>query len=358
MNTRPKSDVAAAPADVPDAAAASDVAAAAASDVAASPAEGADDVRGNAGVAEHVVFCPACGGRYVVAAALLRGDVVLLCTTCGKGSKLDEVVERRDNRTLDVADEAVTDALRPRVVVGHEVPAAARSIADTLRRGGFSPVCVRRGDQVLAACDPTMPLPPVAVVLDVGIPDVLAFEIIEGLRASPLTSSLPVVLLASVYERTRYKRRPNRLYGADAYLELHHVPDRLVEVVAGLVRHEGVAPKRVQAPVDRARANGLRTGSPGNDGDAHAPDRDGSRALARRLLSDVALYHGDELAAGIKKGAPFDGIADAVNAARDLHGRAGAHAADFDDELKQFSARLLEREARTSRTPAPAVAGG
>ena len=290
---------------------------------------------------EHVVFCPACGARYVVDGAVLSSpDVVLLCSTCGKGSRLSDVTERRDRRTLDLAQDAIGEALRPRVVVGHEVPAAARSIADTLRRGGYAPVCVRSGDQVLAACDPAMPAPAVAVVLDVGIPDVLAFEIIEALRAQAPTTSLPVVLLASVYERTRYKRRPNRLYGADAYLELHHVPDRLVEIVQALVKQDGISPERVQAPVDRARAAGLRQDGP----DAHEPA--GSRALARRLLSDVALYHGDELASGLRAGDPFGAIADAVAAARDLHGRAGGALTDFDEELGAFSRRLLEREAR------------
>jgi len=290
---------------------------------------------------EHVIFCPACGARYVVDGAVLSlARVVLLCMTCGKGSSLDEVVARGETVTTDLAREAILEAQRPRVVVGHEVPAAARSIAETLRRGGFSPVCVRTGDQVLAACDPAMPATAVAVVVDVGIPDVLAFDIIAGLRATPATATMPVILLASVYERTRYKRRPNRLYGADAYLELHHVPDRLVEVISGLLAQESLSPERVQAPVDRARAVGLRHDA----ADAHDPA--GSKALARRLLSDVALYHGDELAGGLRWGRPFDAIADAVSAARDLHARAGGRTEDFELELGLFSSRLLEREAR------------
>ena len=35
-----------------------------------------------------------------------------------------------------------------------------------------------------------------------------------------------VVLVASIYNRTGYKRRPTSLYGADDYVEQHHIPDR------------------------------------------------------------------------------------------------------------------------------------
>ena len=36
-----------------------------------------------------------------------------------------------------------------------------------------------------------------------------------------------VVLVASVYRPTGYKRRPTRLYGADDYIEIHHLGDAL-----------------------------------------------------------------------------------------------------------------------------------
>jgi len=293
-----------------------------------------------------VIFCPACGGRFVVDSEVLsRGDdVVLLCTACGKGSLLGQIDRARTDKTVDILKAALIESTWPRVVVGHEVPAAARSIADALRRGSFSPICVRSGDQVLNAADPTMPAPPAAVVLDVGIPGVLAFEIIEALRNNPATARVPVVLLASVYEKTRYKRRPNRLYGADAYLELHHVPDRLAEVLRGLL---GIAPasdERVQAPVDRARAAALRSDSP------PPVDDEGARSLARRLLSDVALYHGDEIARGVHSGAPLEGVADAIDAARDLHARAGGDRAIFDGEVRAFSSRLGEAKGLGGRS--------
>jgi CheY-like chemotaxis protein len=285
-------------------------------------------------IATAIVFCPACGARYVANVDAIVPNVVVLCTACGKGSVLGALDAARTAPTTDLIQSALREAEWPRVVVGHEVPAAARSIADTLRRGKLSPVVVRTGDEVLAAVDPTMPSQPAAVVLDVGIPGILAFEIIEAVRAQPSTKNVPVVLLASVYERTRYKRRPNRLYGADAYLELHHVPDRLVDLVTSLMKHEPAGDERQQAPVDRARAAGLRSDGP------EVRDNEGARALARRLLSDVALYHGDEVAQGIRDGAPFSLLDDALTAAADLFRRAGGSDAVFAEERTSFEQRL------------------
>jgi len=291
----------------------------------------------DAGGGSVVVACPRCGARFIIDEGGVRGDVdaIVLCAACGRGSRLGH--SERD-AILAIGDPSADPVRReagwPRVVVGHEVPAAARVIADTLRRGGFSPVCVRSGDAVLAAVDPSMPAPAAAVVVDVGVPGVLAFEVIEGLRRSPETSGLPIVLLASVYEKTRYKRRPNRLYGADAYLELHHVPDRLVEVLGSALAHRPAGAERQQAPVDRARASALRT-----DG-VTSPEGDAT-AIARRLLSDMALYHGDEVARGVRVGQPFAFVPDAVDAARALHVRVGGDAAVFDRELVAFAGRLV-----------------
>jgi predicted Zn finger-like uncharacterized protein len=314
----------------------------------------------------RVVFCPSCGARYDVAADIVAPvGLVLLCGSCGHASAMGVFTAEVQRTESDVA-RALEEAHHPRVVVGHEVPAASRSIAHALRQHGYAPVCVKTGEQVLSACDPAMPAPPVAVVLDVAISGVLAFEVIEQLRAQPATRELPVVLLASVFERTRYKRRPTNLYGADAYLELHHVPDRLATIVETLRGKNAVPPERLQAPVERARAASLR-------GRPVADDVETARALARRLLSDVALYHGDELAEGVRRGDPFGALAAAVDAARDMHrgaasslgasGTAGVEGIGqraeqvFDEELRRFAAHLLERERREPGAPSRSADG-
>jgi CheY-like chemotaxis protein len=197
---------------------------------------------------------------------------------------------------------------------------------------------VRSGDQVLQACDPALPARAEAVVLDVGVPGVMAFEVMDQLRAHPSTKELPVILLASVFERTRYKRRPNQLYGADAYLELHHVPDRLVTLLDALRSKEPLPEERVQAPADRARAAALRA-------EVTPLDDDGLVRVARRVLSDMALYHGDEIARGVAEGEPLAHVQDALAGARQLFEELAAERiALFEEEVEDFVARLNERD--------------
>lgn len=297
----------------------------------------------------RIVFCPSCGARYEVRAELLaEPPVVLLCGTCRDAARLDAWTAPAAAASEAVQGEDILrDAQMPRVVVGHDVPSSARAVAQVLRAAGYMPTCVRSGVQVLAACDPAMPVPAAAVVLDVAIPDILAFEVIGQLRASPSTAHLPIVLLASVFERTRYKRRPTNLHGADAYLELHHVPDRLPALLREIQSKQSKqisATDGLQAPNDRARSAGMRAVSAVNDDDA-------ARALARRLLSDVALYHGDELSEGVRAGDPFARLRAAVDAARELYLSAAADGALFDDELARFAERLTQQHRGRARSP-------
>ncbi len=293
-----------------------------------------------------VVFCPACGARYSVEAELLDGaGLRVLCGTCGGGFDAKEI-ERAGQEpaaTRDSLPASVETLNAPRIVVGHEVPSAARTIARVLRQGGYAPVPVKAGNQVLQACDPALLAPCVGVVLDVGIPGVMAFEVIDQLRAHPRTREIPIVLLASVFERTRYKRRPNQLYGADSYLELHHVPDRLNLILDSVRAGRPVPESFLQSPADRAMAAPLRGGPA-------TLDDDGLRTLARRLLSDVALYHGDEVARGVAAGDALRWVSDAIDAARQLFADVSAPRVSlFDEEVAELVSRLNERE-RARRT--------
>lgn len=286
---------------------------------------------------ERVVYCPECRGRYDVPRTLLSDDkLVLLCGACGHAARVAAFED--EGASVAAVEDPFVAAQRPRVVVGHELPAATRPIAHALRRAGFEPVLVARGEDVLAACDPALPDVPAAVLLDVGVPGVLSFEVVEQLRAHPASKAMPVILLASVFERTRYKRRPTTLYGADAYLELHHVPDRLGSMLTALLDNRAPPDERIQSPVERARAAALRTKPDPNDPEA-------LRSFARRLLSDVVLYHGDEVADGVRRGAPFSSLPSALGAARELFAATSARGDVFEEEVSALSRRLLERDA-------------
>jgi CheY-like chemotaxis protein len=158
-----------------------------------------------------------------------------------------------------------------------------------VREAGFAPRFVHSGEAALTAFDDSFPDKPAGLVLDVGIPEVLAFDVVASLRQRPTTQKLPIVLLASVFDQTRYKRRPTSLHGADAYLELHHIPDRLAKVLQTLVKGEVVDEAMYgHTPQEHARALTMRHSS-------STQTAEGVSALARRIVSDIALYNEKDL---------------------------------------------------------------
>ena len=84
-------------------------------------------------------------------------------------------------------------------------------------------------------------LRPQGLVLDVGLPGIYGFELCERLKGDPATKAIKIVLLSSVYDMRRYKRTPASLYGADDYIEKHHIPDFLAIKLRKLIFPEAFA---------------------------------------------------------------------------------------------------------------------
>jgi CheY-like chemotaxis protein len=248
-----------------------------------------------------------------------------VCGACGRPASSDALAPTATPSTssptrCDVCGrERLVDAEtvdgKARVVVAHDNDIVGAQVATVLAAADFAPVCVKDGQALLLALDPVLPAQARAAVVDVGIIGVLVFEVIERVRREPLTSTLPIVLLASVHARTRYKRPARRLYGADAVLELPDDLERLPVIVSGLTRDRAVS-----------RGQATRT-SP----------------AAQRLLSDLALTDVSALERGIKRGEPFAEQVAALNTARARYVDSGGVVDDFEAERAALSARLLAR---------------
>jgi CheY-like chemotaxis protein len=178
-----------------------------------------------------------------------------------------------------------------KVLVAHEAEVIREVIRRVVEAAGWSVAAVGSGKEAVASLDAA----PAALVLDVALPDVHAFEVIEeARRRAPDTR---VVLVASVYNRTGYKRRPTSLYGADDYVEQHHIPDSLVGKLEKLL---GAPPRKV-APVsphlDTPEGRSIKEAGehridPVQD-DPLVVQR--AERLAWLIVSDIALYNGAAL---------------------------------------------------------------
>jgi DNA-binding response OmpR family regulator len=191
------------------------------------------------------------------------------------------------------------------VLVAFERPAVARTVEWVLQWAGFATTVTRNlaeAEAKLAAggfagfvADVALPGPPIYAALDR----------IASLRPAPV-----VVLVSAVYRKTSYKRRPTRLYGAQDYVELHHVGDQLPEK---LWRHLG----RTAADADR-EAQRRSWEEMSREGDRRFGNEAADR-LAELIVADLLLYNGDAILAAATPEAAAAAVADDLAVARELH---------------------------------------
>lgn len=178
---------------------------------------------------------------------------------------------------------------------------------------------------------------PTVLVADVALPGLYGFEVAEKVRAEPAIAGTKIILIASVYDKTRYKRRPTQLYGADDYVEKHHIPDLLVPKINNLlldVHGSGTAGPAPAAPepwfsaeavdtpqVDDQQRTAMLAAEPSVPaGDQSADDEkvEKARRLARIIVSDIALYNQDLIEQGVREGNLAEKLASEVAEAREV----------------------------------------
>ena len=180
------------------------------------------------------------------------------------------------------------------VLIAHESHTIREVLRRLLESVGWSVTTVADGK---AAVDALVG-EPAGLVLDVAIGGVLAYAVVEEVKKR--TPQTRVVLIASIYNRTGYKRRPTSLYGADDYVEQHHIPDSLVDKLGRLI---GPPPRPVQAApphVPTPEGESIRTAGEERleAGPATIKQRElteRAERLARLIVADIALYNGDVL---------------------------------------------------------------
>jgi CheY-like chemotaxis protein len=189
----------------------------------------------------------------------------------------------------------------PLVLVAHESETIREAIRHLLADAGYRVRTVGNGRAAMAELEGAA-----AVVLDVALPGVLAYQVVEQAK---LQDPPPrVVLVASIYNRTGYKRRPTSLYGADDYVEQHHIPDALLTKLERLI---GPSPRAVAMPTAHIETeDGRRIRDAAVERLASVPARleapqkaiERACRLARLIVADIALYNGDALDAAEQHG--------------------------------------------------------
>jgi len=171
-------------------------------------------------------------------------------------------------------------------LIAHEDELVCQQLVERLALlGGTVRVC-RSSEEVIGAFSAG----PCVLLLDVAFEGCFPFQLVEKICASGQQHK--IVLISSVYNRTAYKKRPESLYGADAYLELHHIGDRLLPLLAEL--YPSLATR--VASVKPVRTAGTERSVVETELVEQAD------TLAKLLVADILLYHQDRMQQGLASG--------------------------------------------------------
>jgi CheY-like chemotaxis protein len=212
------------------------------------------------------------------------------------------------------------------ILFAHAQPAIARVVEAVLGLYGFDVHTVRTGDEARELLGQRRFD---ALVIDVAVTGTPAFELVsvaKSLAQQPDHGAPVVVFVSSVYRKTSYKRRPARLYGADDYVEIHHLADMLPGKLAKLLAIDAQVDGGARVDAESKAATALRLEA---DRRVESYDADEMAAL---VVADVLLYNGDGIADTASVDEARAAVSEDLDVARDL----------------------LEQLARASGVPVPA----
>ncbi|MHB8835342.1 MAG: response regulator [Candidatus Methylomirabilia bacterium] len=275
----------------------------------------------------RIIRCPSCQRYYRIAAGPPAPGTRLRCSKCGKVFSLAAATADA-GASAAAAGPVPSESGRGRVLVSTDGAEFLSLIGEVLTAAGFSLRQARSGEEAWAAIGSWRPH---VVLLDVALPGVPAFELCDRVRADKGLHGTGLILIASVFQQTRYKRAPTSLYGADDYIEKHHIRDRLPDKVARLlpagaasaapapalpVAAPSPAPAVAPAPpsaaavshggIDKREQETLIReelyGSQGRERKGLERLKECLRRYARIIISDIALYNQELVEQGIREG--------------------------------------------------------
>jgi PAS domain S-box-containing protein len=134
--------------------------------------------------------------------AVLHGGDVRVESTRGKGSRftIDIPIENRSAKavpTLSITPAAtqIGNVNRPLVLIVEDDPASAELLARQVERAGFRTEVARTGAEALAIAQARKP---VAITLDIMLPDMDGWEILKRLKSDEVTNQIPAIVVSVV----------------------------------------------------------------------------------------------------------------------------------------------------------------
>jgi CheY-like chemotaxis protein len=173
------------------------------------------------------IVCAKCGAGVAYELSSLATQTVVVCSACGSGLKVSIEPIAVPGGSVPSAPVSITPARRP-AVVAVQGEATRELIGELLTSAGFTVTEVATGSETLAKVGA---LRPVLVLVDVGFSDMPGFQVCEALRRDAGNAGVTIILVAAIHNKDRYRRPPDKLYGADDYIERHRIESELIDKV-------------------------------------------------------------------------------------------------------------------------------
>jgi predicted Zn finger-like uncharacterized protein len=281
-----------------------------------------------------VVGCPKCKIKLKIADEKLTSEGVRFkCPKC--------------SAVLLVKKPAVQiKPLEGKVIVAHEDPAIVEKISNFLRKKGYAVITSQDGIDTMIKAIKELPF---LAFLDVALPKIYGFELCKRLKERPETKDIKVILICSIYDKTRYRREPNSLYGADDYIEEHHIEDLLMEKIAALM------PPKIEAQQPQAAIPSRPEIKPAVKPEIKKEIKteadeavEKAKRLARTIIADIYLYSSTKMEEAIKKNTFYAEFASDIKEGTKLYnGRVSQEVKNKGDFFREAIENFIENKKKT-----------
>jgi predicted Zn finger-like uncharacterized protein len=319
-----------------------------------------------------VVSCPKCKIKLKIADEKLTPEGVRFkCPKC--------------SAVLLVKKPAVQiKPLEGKVIVAHEDPAIVEKMSNFLTKKGYTVITSQDGIDTMKKAIKELPF---LALLDVALPKIYGFELCKRLKERPETKDIKIILICSIYDKTRYRREPNSLHGADDYIEEHHIEDCLMEKIEALQgikeRKEEVierpkepVPEKPQPSQEKPQPfaqmpSRIEARPPLAEPQAAIPSRpeikpavkpeikkeiktpaddavEKAKRLARTIIADIYLYSSTKMEEAIKKNTFYTDFASDIKEGTKLYnGRVSQEVKNKGDFFREAIENFIENKKKT-----------
>ena len=179
------------------------------------------------------------------------------------------------------------------VLVAHQDDNVIKDCTDVLRAEGYDVIISKDGIDAMVKA---MKEHPFLVVIDVTLPKIYGFEVCKRIKERKETSDIKVILIGSVYDKDKYRRRPENLHGADDYIEAHEIRAHLIDKVKALKEGTRTKPPAEESPPSTQPTPSQQEIPTAQEGIERA------RRLVKTILADILLYNPEKVKEAILNG--------------------------------------------------------